>query len=772
MSLTTPGGYLAQPSYAIDPAVRRGLEAGQRKHWTELQADVSQRTAEVANAYMGEGIPDASMAMPYLKDANAKAAAMKVAQDARDQEILRLGDVAADPRGADMFARFERGELPGYAITGDPSVLPAWRRRVVEASMAERKDPSIYGRAQLRLGSPSREGMAPTALMQESLSQMEVLADRMSQGRGGAGLRDAVGWLQQAIASGDADMQEYWTGQLRQQLSPMMRRFESRYSRESGLDATALGDAFMQRVVSAVARRAAAAREAAAAPVDPKGQSGGKGSGTKGSPATSSPSRPTRTPDGLTIHSHDSAASFFDAVKKDGAGVSAGDMVVVAGVPHVATPTTSPSGAVEWSLKPALVFGGTSVPDPTEYADAASYGESLSEAARQSLLEAMTSDPSVRSGLPREAVEQAARVRSSRVGLMTTRMSPKDRQRAMMDLRQQEDELLYGALSASLGQVGRRNAFSASSIASAEADAKSRDEGLRDMGPPMTRESPGGDGLGEPVADPDLSRTWSELGAEQRSLVNAIVEAYETTPYSSEEKVAGGERMSKALARRLLTMVLRGSDVMDVLAEVEKDRPGATAAFMGGGPDAAAEIQASWSRYQSEFAEATSRSPSQPQLRSLLERQHSYMVVMSRSGLLDAETQAFFDSLPEQSRMDPKAYAEEVMRQMAPARQETAAAAAAPAAADAASPASGREGPASESLPPRQGDPSRISAVKRWVVEGDTGPGGDNLTPAMVEIGSMLAPLVESTEAAGQVAGKVLEVLKQGLATSNARSKF
>ena len=618
-----PGkGGIGSGTAGIDPAVARGLQAGRQMHWTEAQSAVNDATARLGNAYMGEGIPDASMAMPYLMRANEKGRDFQVAVNARDAEIHRLGMVAADPRGADLYARFEVGEIPGYQITGDPGVSPYWKKLVVERSMRERKDPAIYGRAQLP-GSSSRAGMAPTALADEALGQMMRAADRMSNGRGGAALRRAVASYAAALAGGDETTINSAKSMLSGMLGGMMSRFQDRVDKESGV--AGMVDVKKQFFRELDARIAGRSAGAASSEVSARGgrqtsptTSPPVAAGTQGPAANAgrsgSPGRPTLAPNGMRVHEFATRDHFLEEVDK-GRVVGDGELVAIGGRPYVAVP-----GRDSQDLVPAMVFGSTAIPDPGLYGagdkGVRAWSSTLSDEQRQAVLADLTANPETRAGLSVQTLNDLNMVVRSRQGLLNSRMSPRDREAAAAKLRNDEDAAIRAAI---VGMVGSRGSTNARTLAAMQeesrqdaADDKARnaaDEKLSGDAPP-TQESQrplGGDdrtdGLGsqeDPKADEMVVRSWQSMQPSLRREVDGMLSVLSTMEFTADPASKDQPDMtllSNMEMRRLLVQASRGATEMELVSMMDRMRPGFAAAYYGPTSQSATDLASEWAKF-------------------------------------------------------------------------------------------------------------------------------------------------------------------------------
>ena len=360
---------------------------------------------------------------------------------------------------------------------------------VVSASRA-------VGEARGRMG-----GSAVGRKQSEAISQMTRMANGMAEGRGGQQYRDAVAAFETAIASGDQAAITAAESNLGTLLSPMLDKFDARFKAEVGDIGIDIRKQFMDtlrgRIQAGTAgtMRSMPQSQYPTTPgyegvqrgpyIIPGGASASQPQGMPGAPqvrapqppaprrpgagGASAPTKPTRTPTGLSIHEFGSMADVMDASAKGGT-IQSGDLVKIAGSNFTAVPSFDQYGNPEWGFVPAVVFGGggsgspeMAIPDPFSMPVDA-WGESLSEAQRQTMIDTLLTDPRMRSSLDRATLEQIDAVRRSRQGLLRSPMSAKDRESAVARLKAEENAALHSAM-ASVASKARGAALFASDYA-------------------------------------------------------------------------------------------------------------------------------------------------------------------------------------------------------------------------------------------------------------------------------------------------------------------
>lgn len=317
---------------------------------------------------------------------------------------------------------------------------------VVSASRA-------VGEARGRMG-----GSAVGRKQSEAISQMTRMANGMAEGRGGQQYRDAVAAFEGAIASGDQASINAAESNLSTLLSPMLDKFDARFKGEVGDIGIDIRKQFMDTLRGRIQEGSAGTMrgmpQSAAMPPQTGGMPGAPQPPTPrrpGASGASAPAKPMRTPTGLSIHEFGSMTDVMDASAKGGT-IQSGDLVKIAGSNFTAVPSFDQYGNPEWGFVPAVVFGGggsgspeMAVPDPFSMPVDA-WGDSLSEAQRQTMIDTLLTDPRMRSSLDRATLEQIDAVRRSRQGLLRSPMSAKDRESAVARLKAEENAALHSAM--------------------------------------------------------------------------------------------------------------------------------------------------------------------------------------------------------------------------------------------------------------------------------------------------------------------------------------
>lgn len=341
---------------------------------------------------------------------------------------------------------------------------------VVSASRA-------VGDARGRMG-----GSAVGRKQSEAISQMTRIANGMAEGRGGQQYRDAVAAFEAAIASGDQTSINAAEANLSMLLSPMLDKFDARFKGEVGDIGIDIRKQFMDtlrgRIQAGTAGTMRGMPQSAAMPPQTGGMPGApqvRGPQAPSRPTPQQPQSPRVGPGGIRSYQF---GSMDEAYKGINSGqMQSGDLVTIAGSNYTAVPTFDANGNPEWGLAPAFAFGGVgdtpamAVPDPFSFPDADAWGSSLSDLQRQTMLDALMTDPSLRSSLERGTLDQIDRVRRSRQGLMRNSMSAKDRETAMRTLRLEENAALYAAMG-SVGARGQGRAMSMSQYMEGERQAE------------------------------------------------------------------------------------------------------------------------------------------------------------------------------------------------------------------------------------------------------------------------------------------------------------
>lgn len=323
---------------------------------------------------------------------------------------------------------------------------------VVSASRA-------VGDARGRMG-----GSAVGRKQSEAISQMTRIANGMAEGRGGQQYRDAVAAFEAAIASGDQTSINAAESNLSMLLSPMLDKFDARFKGEVGDIGIDIRKQFMDTLRGRI--QAGTAGTMRGMPMQSAGMAM-QSQGMPGAPqvrgpqaptprrpgasGASAPAKPMRTPTGLSIHEFGSMKDVMDASAKGGT-IQSGDLVKIAGSNFTAVPSFDQYGNPEWGFVPAVVFGGggsgspeMAIPDPFSMPVDA-WGDSLSEAQRQTMIDTLLTDPRMRSSLDRATLEQIDAVRRSRQGLLRSPMSAKDRESAVARLKAEENAALHSAM--------------------------------------------------------------------------------------------------------------------------------------------------------------------------------------------------------------------------------------------------------------------------------------------------------------------------------------
>ena len=617
------------------PTVRDVLTAGQKRNWIENQADVNQTTAELGGMFIGEGYNDrptwteeSRLAGEALNRGLAKGREHQAATDRRDDEIERIRAVQTDPYGAQLVARYKKGEIAGYEITSNPNVSPFWKRMVAEEP-AEPLDPSRYGRAQLP-GNSSRQGMSPTMLRSESMQQMTRFANRLAEGRGGLGVRTALSNYQAALAGGDQTQINAAQAELEQMLGPMFDKFQSRFDKEAGEGVGDLKKTFMDQLRGRLmSGTAGVGYRGGGMPMQSPTASGqdprSRGSSVPGASSSVGGGRVSTSPQGLRITEFDSRAQAVEAIRKGEANLSPGSIVRIAGDVMTATPT----GTGEFAFLPAMLFGSTAVPHPGSFSDSNRWTDSLSDEQRQAMLQAMAVDPKVRGAIPRKAREELDRLRESRFGLLNQSMSPRDRSASVATLRAEEDALLNAVVRSSLSEVGRSNAMTESSMAmtqagqdDAEASIGRRGESedkrsdaamseIRDQAPigdMSTDEYDATRDREEGIqANPTVDRLWTSLGDAERDAMNDIIATASLLPEKEGFKRMSGFTNEELI--RLMRMMKSGEYKRNPVrfdGELERMSPGFLKERGSDDPERTEALARSRKEFQKRFDNAMS----------------------------------------------------------------------------------------------------------------------------------------------------------------------
>ena len=454
------------------PTARDVLTAGQKGNWIENQADVNQTTAELGGMFIGEGYNDrptwteeSRLAGEALNRGLAKGREQKAAMDARDFEIERIRAVQTDPYGAEWFARYKRGEIAGYEITSNPNISPFWKRMVAEEP-AEPLDPSRYGRAQLP-GNSSRRGMKTDVLRSEAEGQIEKYVERLLKGRGNRRMQqsireymDSMVKLEDARASGEmtpqqikeleADAKRLQT-QTMDVLKPLLSRFEKRMGKEdakgSVLGAESIANRAIVDMLNANRGRQAARQGAGQQPM-----------GGPASPRSRSSSRtqPTVSPSPPTIQYTAGNQPVAEYKNLDDAFASAETLAPGSAVKigeRVLMPVVDGGGM---RLADAVSIGNYYVTDPrafqgsTAEESAAMWGDTISDEERQDMLRHLIVEGGDRN-LSNDMRRRIRQVYESRQNFNNVELSGADKKKALKELYDRENELLYDVAVSGVG---------------------------------------------------------------------------------------------------------------------------------------------------------------------------------------------------------------------------------------------------------------------------------------------------------------------------------
>lgn len=642
MTTMTPDQQQAIRDAESRPTAQQVVNAGQQGNWIENQAAVNDATAKLGGMFIGEGYNDrptwteeSRLAGEALNRGLDVGREQKAAMDQRDAEIERLRAVQTDPAGAEMYARYQKGDIAGYEITSNPNISPYWKRRVAEEPVGS-LDPSRYGKAQLP-GSSSRAGASPAMLRSESMQQMTLLANRMAEGRGGLAIRTALSNYQAALATGDQTAINSATTELESMLQPMFDRFQSRFDKEAGAGVGDLKKQFMDqlrgRLMSGTAgvgyRGGSPAQQYPQSPPMPGQDSGSRGASSRSTQTSSQGGVQVQTtPSGGSFASFDSRRQFLKAMESGDANLKPGMAIRVGG--DVLTPVATGTG--EFAFMPAMMFGSKAMPHPSSFRGGSEWVDSLDDEQRQALLDSMATESRVRSLLPRSVREEVDKVRNSRFGYLNQAMNPRDREKALMDLKANEDALLSAAVYSSLSNVGAANAMTETGmrVLEAEGDAAAkqpyrdaeRTDAMRTEAEKSSlesvpighdAESPVG---GSPVASPSLSMQWRSLSSSQRTLMGDIIANMSLVDRGEDIASAlssspGVVNMSNEELLRVTMMVkqnLHRSDPTRFVAEVESLMPGFAKQYLG----SQAQVTDSISKSREMFDDRVAKLPENP----------------------------------------------------------------------------------------------------------------------------------------------------------------
>ena len=454
------------------PTAREVLTAGQKGNWIENQADVNQTTTELGGMFIGEGYNDrptwteeSRLAGEALNRGLAKGREQKAAMDARDFEIERLRAVQTDPGGAELFARYKRGEIAGYEITSNPNVSPFWKRMVAEEP-AEPLDPSRYGRAQLP-GNSSRRGMKTDVLRSEAEGQIEKYVERLLKGRGNRRMQqsireymDSMVKLEDARASGEmtpqqikeleADAKRLQT-QTMDVLKPLLSRFEKRMGKEdakgSVLGAESIANRAIVDMLNANRGRQASRQGAGQQPI---------GGPTSPRSRSSSRTQPTVSPSPPTIQYTAGNQPVAEYKNLDDAFASAETLAPGSAVKigeRVLMPVVDGGGM---RLADAVSIGNYYVTDPrafqgsTAEESAAMWGDTISDEERQDMLRHLIVEGGDRN-LSNDMRRRIRQVYESRQNFNNVELSGADKKKALNELYDRENELLYDVAVSGVG---------------------------------------------------------------------------------------------------------------------------------------------------------------------------------------------------------------------------------------------------------------------------------------------------------------------------------